>query len=232
MMERGMTMLLAGAVTSAATLLALPLHAQNVLLDEGTFAVFLDDREAGTETFSIRRMGAGVDTRILANAMVELDRRQMRPLLESNPQAGLTRYEVKVSGDEVAEVSVVSAGNRFVALIRTTAGEQEREFRARPGAVLLEENVAHQYWFAVSQLAVVGDAVPVVDPRGTEQPRLELLAVGEEAVRIAGQTIDARRLRMSLSGVERTVWVDREGRVLRVEVPSTGYRAERTAPPA
>ena len=126
----------------------------------------------------------------------------------------------------------MSTGNRFVALIRTTAGEQEREFRAREGAVLLEENVAHQYYFAVSLADEPGEGVPVVDPRGSDQPRLEVVSASAEALRVGAQTVEARHIRMTLSGVERSVWVDRDGRVLRVEVPSTGYRAERTEPPA
>ena len=223
---------LAGALLSVAPLTQPALHAQNVLLDEGVFTVFLAGREAGTETFSIRRVGTGTDARILANATVDLGRRQLRPLLEATPQLGLSRYEVTVSGEDATEVSLMSSGNRFVVLIRTALGEQEREFRARPGAILLEEQVAHQYYFAVALANQPGSGVVVVDPRHPEQPRLEVLEVSSETLRFGQRSLEAQRFLMSLGGIERTVWTDRNGRVLRVEVPSKSYRAERTGPPA
>jgi len=222
------TPLLAGVLSLAPA----PAKAQNVVLDEGTFTVFLEGRQAGTETFSIRRMGSGEDAKILANAVVELDTRQMRPLLEATPEFGLTAYEVKISGDESVEVAVRNTGRRFVARVRSAEGEQEREFRAREGAVLLEDRVAHQYWFVVSLANEVGDSAPVVVPRGSDQGRLEVLAVADEVVRVGGQAIEGRRLRLAVDGAERTVWIDREGRILRVDIPSMGYRAERLQPPA
>lgn len=209
-----------------------PAAAQNVLLDEGAFTIYLGDREVGRETFTIRRMGSGADARIIANAVVDVDARQIRPLLETTPDFGLTAYEVKISGREETEIAVQLTGRRFVARVRSAAGEQEREFRAREDAVLLEENVAHQYYFLTSAADEEGATLAVIVPGATEMADLAVRSVARVSLPIGGETLEARRVTLVVDGVERSVWVDARGRVLRVEIPSTGYRAERVAPPA
>jgi hypothetical protein len=48
---------------------------------------------------------------------------------------------------------------------------------------------------------------------------------------LAGRATEAVQLSLLLGGVERRVWIDRAGKVLRVEIPSTGLIAERLRPP-
>lgn len=216
--------LVAGALLLAGTA---PAGAQNVTLDEGTFVVYLDGREAGTETFSIRRMGSGTDAKVLANAVVDLGTTEMRPVLETGADMAPVLYQNKIAGGEDTEVAVSAAGRRFVARIRSAAGERERELRAQQGAVFLDNNVAHQYYFLSEVVDRQGAVVPVVVPRTGEQVSLTVAEVGTETLSIGGQQVPARRVRLEGGGQEHTVWFDAQGRVLRVLIPATRYRAER-----
>jgi len=208
----------------------LPAAAQSVLVDEGTFAVRLEGREAGTEEFAIRRAGMGNDATVIANGVVQLTTDQghleLRPLLETVlPDGAAASYQLKVSGTETAELSLALAGRRYVSRIRTDAGEEEREFLARPETRILEEDVAHQYYFLRNVRE--GTRVPVIEPRTRRQLQLVASAWTDEEVRVGAARVQARRVSFSGGDAERVVWFDRQGRVLRVEIPARGYVAER-----
>jgi hypothetical protein len=209
---------------------ALPLGAQNVVLDEGTFRLLLEGKEIGTETFTIRRVGQGEDAHVIANAVIELDlpsgREQVKPLLRAGDDRSVSEYQLEVSGREPKAISVMLSGRRFVARTRTPSGEQEREFRASPGAVLLEEGVAHQYWF-LSQLPE-GTDVNVLVPRAGSQDRVVVRAARPESLELGGALVSARHVTLEINGGAHEVWYDEDGRVLKVLVPGTGFSAERT----
>ena len=210
--------------------------AQTVTLDEGTFTLYRGSSQVGTESFAIRRSGSGADAVVVANATVEMElpdgMRTLAPALEATGrEMALSAYQVKVSGNQQAEVYLTLSGGRFVARISTEAGEREQEFRASPGALLLEEGVAHQYYFLRPLLDELPARVPVIMPREGNQLRMEVSSLGEETIRIGENALQALHLRLEAEGEVREVWVDPEGRVLRVVVPSTGFRAERQAPP-
>jgi hypothetical protein len=62
--------------------------AQGVVVDQGSFAITIDGREAGREEFTIRRAGLGGDAAMFANATIVLTRggRETRilPLLRAS----------------------------------------------------------------------------------------------------------------------------------------------------
>lgn len=227
---------LAGLVALGAAVVPAATTAQTVTLDEGTFHLYRGDSRIGTETFAIRRSGTGEDAVIVASATVEMElpdgMRTMAPALEATGrEMALSAYQMKISGDQEAEVYLTLSGNRFVARITTESGEREQEFRASTGALLLEEGVAHQYYFLRPLLDELPARVPVIMPREGSQLQMQVSSVGEETIRIGGASIAARRLRLEARGEVREVWVDAEGRVLRLVVPATSFRAERNAPP-
>jgi hypothetical protein len=204
--------------------------AQSVVVDEGTFAVSLGGALAGTEQFTIRRAGVGDDAIVIANAVIRLDRgagpMELRPLLEVTPLDDVSvNYQLKVSGSETSELSVRVAGRRYVARIRTDAGEEEREFLARPGTRIVEEGVAHQYYFLRGVRE--GSITPVIEPRTRRQVQLTAAASTEEEIQVGTSRVRARKLTLSAGEDVRLVWFDAQGRVLRVEIPALGYAAER-----
>ena len=207
-----------------------PLQAQNVVLDEGTFRLMRGGQEVGTETFTIRRVGQGAEAHVIANAVIELDlpsgHEQVRPLLQTASDLSVSAYQVDVAGREPMEIAVTLNGRRFVARTRTPSGEQEREFRASPGAVLLEGDVAHQYWF-LAQLAE-GTDVTVLVPRAGSQDHIVVRASRPEALELGGIQLQARHVTFEINGAVQEVWYDPDGRVLKVDVPATGFGAERT----
>ena len=212
--------------------LALPVRAQNVVVDQGTFRIFDHGREVGTETFTIRRIGQGEDTHVIANAVIELDlpggHQQVKPLLRGGPDLSLSAYQVEVSGSVATEVAVTLSGRRFLTRTRSPSGELDREFRATPGAVVLDNGVAHQYWF-LSRLAE-GTEVTALVPRAGAQYRIQVRESILESIEAADAQVQARHVTLAIEGHVHEVWYDAEGRVLKVVVADSGFTAERTSP--
>jgi hypothetical protein len=207
-----------------------PAGAQNVVLDEGVFRLMPAGKEIGTETFTIRRVGQGAEAHVIANAVIELDlpsgHEQVKPLMRAESDLSISEYQLQVAGLDPKEIAVILNGRRFVARTRTPSGEQEREFRASPGAVLLEEGVAHQYWF-LSQLPEGAD-VNVLVPRAGTQDRVVVRASRPESLDLGGTQLQARHVTLDIDGKVHDVWYDEDGRVLKVVIPGTGFSAERT----
>ena len=218
------------ALALAVICLARSASAQTVI-DQGTFRLSVAGRDVGRDSFNILRSGSGDDARILAQGWVDLEQRRINSIVETTAGYGLTRYQATVSGAGIADtIKVQVSGRRLELTVRSPAGERMREARAPAGAVLLEENVVHQYYF-VGVLAREGASIPVIAPGG-DTGGLEVQALTRETVTIGGQQVEATRLGLSANGVERRLWIDAQGRVLRLEIPSTGFLAERLRAPA
>jgi hypothetical protein len=95
--------------------------------------------------------------------------------------------------------------------------------------VLLDEWVAHHHYLLTPFLDEGGPvSLTVLSPRAGRQFRVTFALVGEEEVRVGeGLVSDARHFRLEGSQSPRDIWFDPQGRVLRIEIPSEGYLAER-----
>jgi hypothetical protein len=203
---------------------------QTVVIDQGTFRLSMAGREIGLDSFDIRRSGSGDEARIFAQGWTELDGRRLSSIVEVSGAHSFTAYQATFTGTESAEIRARVNGTRLEVTVVSPVGEQTREFRARDGAVLIEEHVPHHYYF-VGVLARPGSALPVIVPRVNDQAVAQIQSAVDESVTVGGQRIEATRLALSIGGVEHRLWIDAQGRVLRLEIPSTGFLAERLGPP-
>lgn len=225
MMRSGLTRALALAFALPGAALA-----QGVVVDQGRFTVMLDGNVAGTEEFTIRRAGLGGDAAIFANGTVTLTRaggeQRIVPLLRATPPDGIAnQYQVEVMGAERLDLRLRLAQRRYVAVIQSASGEEQREFPAHPDTRLLEADVAHHYYFLRDVRE--GSVTPVLEPRTRGHAELRAGAATEVEVRLGQTVVTARRVVFSSGDETRTVWYDRVGRVLRVEIPVRRYVAER-----
>ncbi|MBI4546006.1 MAG: hypothetical protein HY703_12470 [Gemmatimonadetes bacterium] len=212
--------------------------AQTVSLDEGAFRLSVHGKPAGTESFSIRRNGSGALASVIAQGRIVLDTaaagEEITALLEvAGPALRPSAYQVKLDGAESRRIAGRVVGGRFSAKILSPAGEMMREYLASDGAVLVDEGVAHHYYFLAQRL---GDGkaqrVPLLIPRQSRQVMAQVTSRSVGPLDLEGSAVEARHLVIDLpDGVTHHVWVDRAGRVLRLEIPARAYRAVRTTPP-
>jgi hypothetical protein len=137
-----------------------------------------------------------------------------------------------VEGANPEKIAGRVAAGRFSARIVSAGGERMREYLASEGAVLVDEGVAHQYHFLAQRALAGSTQIPLIIPRQNQQVAATVSVAGNERVTIGGATVEARRLVVSVpGGAERQVWVDSQGRVLRLEIPARKFVAERVAAP-
>lgn len=222
----------AHVIAAVITLGPVSLLAQGVVVDEGTFAVSIDGLASGTENFVIRRPGVGRQDALFANGTIELSlpdgRQEIRSLLHAMPPDGIAaRYQVSATGPDAINIQVARSGRRYVATIRSDSGAEDREFQAHADTRVLELQVAHHYYFLRDLRS--NRTVHTLEPRTSTQG---LVTAGESSqvmMRLGRNQIQTKRIIFTTdAGVAQTVWYDRQGRVLRVEIPALGYIAERT----
>lgn len=206
-------------------------HAQSVVVDEGTFAVEIGGVVAGTETFSIRRSGIGRNATYFAtgvvNATIADAPREIRPLLRASGDEGVAvGYQVKIAAAEALEVVMNLAPPRYLARFTSSTGQEEREFRARVDTRVVDAMVAHQFHFLAG--VSVGDVVPIIEPASRRDYDATVQTVADVELAMGPVTVQARRVEFAGAAGVRVVWFNRQGFVLRVEVPDLGYSAQRT----
>jgi hypothetical protein len=118
--------------------------------------------------------------------------------------------------------------------VKTAKGESTKEYIVADGALVLDDNVFHQYYFLARRASSSSGAatVPVVIPQRNTQVVMRVATQGSDAVSIAGRAITARLLVLSEpGGATRHIWVDDQGRVLKVVLDARGITALRDEPP-
>ncbi|MCI0433587.1 MAG: hypothetical protein L0271_08050 [Gemmatimonadetes bacterium] len=205
-----------------------------VTLDEGEFRLLEKGREVGTETFTIRQSGSGDEAVIIANARVlPADGSGVDAVVQV--AGGTLRpaaYDIVADSRQDPTIHGIVRGRRVTATIRSSAGENVREYLVSEGAVLAEPAVAHHHWF-VAQRAIAGTTrLPLIVPSESRQVFAELSVEPAEPIMVSGRRIDARRVTVRPDGSpERRIWIDDTGRILRLEIPDLGLVAERTTAP-
>jgi hypothetical protein len=203
--------------------------------DEGTFRVTINGRTAGTEEFNIRQSGAGASVEMIATGRVQITLPSgtvdLQPRLRaSGIDAAPVAYQVEIGGDSPRRMVGTLSGGRFSARTATASGEQLREYVASSGAVVLDDFVAHHYYFLTRRLR--SGRVPVILPRENRQVMATVTDHGEQTTDVDGTRVSLFRVSIEPAGMGvRHVWVDAMGRVIRVEVPDQGYVAVRTPMP-
>lgn len=205
-----------------------------VVLDDGSFVVLQNGQLVGTESFTIRRSGFGDNTVVIVQAKIELDRLGRTEALRARLNgAGLDwfAYEAKISGEAPQELSIVWNGQHFVASSRSDQGQLEQEFRGGSNTVILDRTVAHLYYFLARKAATVDGPLLVIQARPGTQSTGTVEEVGLDRLDVGGELLRARHLRLTLEGDAHDFWIDEDGRLLQVRVPSQGYEARRREAP-
>ncbi len=210
---------------------------QSEMLDEGSFKISVAGTEVGLETFTIRQNGSGADAVVMAKGKVVLDANKGGSQVTASVQlsgAALrpAAYEVEVRGGDAQGIRATVRGSRVSARIMSAAGENQREYLVSDGAVLVDEGVAHQYYFLARRAGAASINVPVLIPRQSRQVTASVTFKGDETVSIAGRSTPARHLVVQpQGGAAVDIWADAEGRILKLEIPSRQYVAVRVALP-
>ena len=205
------------AALVAATLGPALAGAQVATVDRGAFTILRDDRPVGREEFEIRSM-PGIDGASLeARGTATVDGRAVTTTLSTSANGTPQSYRVEVrAGGEVAERATGQAApGRLRVEAQSAGGRAAREFANGEATVVLDDGVFHHYYF-LARRASAGGATAIV-PRRSAQASLRVSGGEAASVSVGGREVPATRHAVTGGdGPARTIWVDGEGRLLRV----------------
>ncbi|MGQ0640789.1 MAG: hypothetical protein ACT4P6_08490 [Gemmatimonadaceae bacterium] len=207
--------------------------AQVRTIDRGSFTITMNNQRVGREDFSIVEDASTGRTSYLARATVEYRDRGLRlqPRMTANAAGASSEYEIAIRGGPVQRWSGTIDRNRVSALIQTDRGQAAKEFVVSVGAMVLDDDVFHQYFFLAKRAGE--GTIPVIVPQRNIHTSVTVARQGSERVEIGMSQVEAQKLVVSeQSGTTREVWIDAQGRVLKVAIPSRGIVATRDEVPA
>lgn len=221
----------AALVASHLLLPAIGTAQQSGLVDEGTFMISRNGAAVGRESFRIVRAPAPGGQVYQARSQSAIGADRITTILGTDSTGAPVSYEAELSrdGQVVERARGIGTGKRFTVLVQTRTGEASREYVLNNGALLVDDDVLHQFAFVGLALA---SAYDVIAPRATGQSRFRLEARGSEPLDIGRSRIESRRYALiEAGGSAREVWLDSRGRLLKVVLPEKSLVAVRDDPP-
>jgi hypothetical protein len=204
----------------------------SAVVDQATFMITRKGAPVGRESFSIiRAPGAGGQV-FRASASSALGDDRVSTTLATDSTGTPVSYDVTLSqrGEVLLRLRGSGRPDRFSVVVQSKGGEAAKEYQVRPGTILLDEDLFHQFWFVPR--AGNDTLVTIISPRTLRREAVRIENMGVEALAIGGEDITARRLALvDSSGSRREVWFDQRGRLLKVSIPDKGLVALRDDPP-
>jgi hypothetical protein len=228
-------------VIAAAGPAAIPaaLAGQASVVDAGSFTIVHGTAKIGREEFTIRRAPDPDNGFLLSGTAVYADRR-LTPTLATDSAGAPLRYQVEVRSAERRQELLTLQIVRGHASQRTQTphGESATEFRVADGARLLDDDVYNQYYLITrgvmsgrSPTPGLSETIRTVVPHRSSESVERITVVGDDSVMVGGHLLDATRLRLTAPSVDREVWCDALGRVLKVAIPARDLVATRDDAP-
>ena len=210
--------------------LLLVLAALQAPLDEGTLLVRQDTAEIGREAF---RLSAARGPGWTLASTVRYDRNRpivvLNPILEIGADSLPATLEFSVADprDPLRILGQLARG-RFTVRLLGRRTERAREFPASGRVVVLDDSVFALYVLAAWHAGPSPVPVTAIFARAGRREVLVVQDQGIEATTVNRDPASLRHVTVT-AGPERVVqlWLDRAGRLLKVEVPSRRLTAER-----
>lgn len=200
---------------------------------ERTLAVYIDTMEVTREVYAFgptRLPGGGPGWVLTATSRYAKDRPVVvfSPIVEIGADSLPATLQFDVANPrEPSRVLGQLGRNRFSLRILSRDLERAREYPVRKPFVILDDDVFGLYeiaaWFAGPSAV---DVIAIFARAGRREV-LSLVESGSGPVTVRGRSIEARHLTL-VGGVNQLVhvWVDTQGRLVRVTIPSRKLVAE------
>ena len=234
-LPRGLRALVRAGALAALVLVGSRLDAHVSTVDEGSFTITRGGATIGREEFRILRQPAGGTTELVARGLAAYGDRRIAPALQTDAAGQPLRYQVEVRSGRQVEQRLTGQATRghFSTQSQTGASEAAREYLVGDRTVVIDDELFHQYFFlALHRQAGGATTVPVLMPRRNVHGPARVRDAGADRLTLGARLLDATRLEVTEPGGRvLSVWVDAEGRVLRVSGAADGIVAQRDDPP-
>ena len=216
------------AAALLATLATIGGAQSSAVVDEGTFMISRNGVPIGRESFRIVRAPGPGGQVYRATGQSALGDVRFTSSLGTDSAGVPVSYvsDLTRRGDLVQRLEGRGRPGRFSVLVQTKSGEAAREYLLNNGALLIDDEVIHQFYFI--PMAAKHQQLIVIAPRAGQQARFAIEERQGETVEIAGRAVASRRFVLTQGpGSSREIWTDENGRLLKVVIPDKGITALR-----
>ena len=216
------------AAALLATLATIGSAQSSAVVDEGTFMISRNGVPIGRESFRIVRAPGPGGQVYRATGQSALGDVRFTSSLGTDSAGVPVSYvsDLTRRGDLVQRLEGRGRPGRFSVLAQTKSGEAAREYLLNNGALLIDDEVIHQFYFI--PMAAKHKQLIVIAPRAGQQARFAIEERQGETVEIAGRAVASRRFVLTQApGSSREIWTDENGRLLKVVIPDKGITALR-----
>jgi hypothetical protein len=204
------------------------------IVDEGSFVLYLNGQRIGREQFSIKRNAGADGVTLLARATITFDGRRIESMLRTDTTGLPLEFTIEdyVEGKLRSRVNGGMVGPRFVQRSSHGGSQSEKEVRLARGTVMADSESVYQFYFVARSRGLA--RVQLLFPRRLTRDSVSITVRSEnQEVELGNGKVPARHLIVTdAAGIATDVWLDANGRLLRVAVQSRGFVAVRDAPPA
>jgi hypothetical protein len=210
------------------------LLAQALVLDEGTFSLFVNGERIGREDFSLRAARGANGGYIAQGNLLNGDQRRSVVLTVDSSGAPLRfQLDSREGGRVIASVAGQQERQIWSARIVRAGVESAREFRLPKHTFIVEAEVIHHLWFVLR----LGEGRPLtlLAPSGPTEVRVVLEEQAPDRVPLGLRELVARRWvlrRVEDGAVLWELWTDAAGRLLKAANRVSALEAVRDDPPA
>src|SRR6185503_20673867 len=203
-------------------------------LDEGVFVVREDTLEIARESFRLShgRLARGGAGWTLATT-IRYDRSRpvvvLAPILEVTPDTmpATLQYDVADPRQPSRILGELGRG-RFTVRLVARATERAREFPTGQRAVVLDDSVFALYLFAAWLARSEPSTITAIYPRSLRHASVQVQDLGVEAAP-RNPEVKLRHFSVTAGAEVVHLWLDADGRLMRVQIPSRRLTAERLA---
>ena len=210
-----------------------------VILDRGAFDITRDGVAVGIETFTVSQLRNSQIRRTQGTLLVG-EQRVFADLYTDTlgtpvaPNAITPAYTLNIAQGR-RQVYHLEARPRPGRLSSQSVDSLTRDQRLhedllRPGnSIILDADFVHQlYWAAANGRT---GPVMVIGPHSSRTTTDTVMARGLEAIQVGGHSVNATQYSIGSGPATRLFWLDRAGRLLRVDVPGQSVVALRQEAP-
>src|SRR3989449_1502738 len=155
----------------------------------------------------------------------------LAPILEVNADTmpATLQYDVADPRQPSRILGELGRG-RFTVRLVARATERAREFPTGQRAVVLDDSVFAPYVFAAWRASSDPASLTAIFPRGLRRQAVQISDLGIASTTLNRDPARLRHITVSVEGQDTvSLWVDEDGRLMKVEIPSRHLSAERLA---
>ena len=204
--------------------------------DHGVFVLQVAGQQIGTENFEIRSRGGQVEARAEIKIHVTQNGKSADfrtfPDLVLTPALDPVSYTWSQKGPQSSRISINFTGSPVRVRYHTVNGRQDdRAFSLPHDVVILDDNVINQYELVARRYMLTPGGkrtFQAFTPQEALPGTITVRSEGTESLELNGHKQTCQRLLLSTSLAQISLWVDKQGRLLRMERASIQFVAVRS----